>query len=189
MTKIGFDLDGVLYDWHKVIYEWVKDYSTDFDVSYSEFWLDWIQKEERKKLANFLCKTPIFVTNLIMSESLRKMLWSLALENELFYITSRPKEVRFGTEWWIKTSRIPNPENLIFAFDSKLPYIIDNEIDYFVEDMTKHAIALRDHTQVILISKPWNTIIQGEFPTISDVSQLPELLEELKYETSINIKD
>jgi uncharacterized HAD superfamily protein len=176
LGKIGFDLDGVLYDWHRVIYEWMVNTYTDFDVSYADFWIEWIDQEEHKELASFLMKTPIFVTKLIMSDTMRNTLWHLAETNELFYITARPQEVHFGTSWWIKTSRIPNPENLLFAQD-KLPQIINHEIDYFVEDMTKHALALQNHTKVILVEKPWNTIIQEEFPTIFSINQLPELLE------------
>jgi uncharacterized HAD superfamily protein len=176
--KIGFDLDGVLYNWHKVAYDWVEDCTTDFDISYDEFWTDWIDRDENKNLANFLVKTPIFVTNLIIPDSIRDTLWTLAEANELFYITARPREVHFGTKWWIKTSRIPNPENLIFAKD-KLPHIIEHDIEYFVEDMTKHALALQNHTRIVLVEKPWNTIIQEEFPTIQSVTQLPELMENL----------
>ena len=178
MTKIGFDLDGVLYDWHAVVYQWVVENQSDFDVSYNEFWTDWIDQEEHAGLANFLVNTPIFVTKLIMSEPMREMLWTLAEDFEIFYITARPKDVHFGTEWWIKTSRIPNPENLFFA-KNKLPLIINHEIDYFVEDMTKHALALQNYTKIILVEKPWNVIIQEEFPTIQTVNQLPELLENL----------
>ena len=176
--KIGFDLDGVLYDWHKVVYQWMVNTHSDFDVSYDDFWTDWIDQEEHKELASFLTKTPIFVTKLIMSETMRDTLWGLAETNELFYITARPQEVHFGTTWWLKTSRVPNPENLFFAKD-KLPHIINHEIAIFVEDSTKQAIALQNHTEVILIEKPWNTIIQEEFPTIFSVNQLPELLETL----------
>lgn len=178
MTSIGFDLDGVLYDWHRVVYSWTIENTKDLDISFEDFWLDYIRKDEHKMLAAFLTKVPIFVTNLIMSEPMRNMLWNLAKTNEIFYITARPQEVHFGTEWWIKTSKVPNPENLIFAKD-KLPYIIEHDIDYFIEDMTKHAIALRKHTNVILVEKPWNTIIQDEFPTIHSVLELPKIMESL----------
>jgi len=178
MTKIGFDLDGVLYDWHKVVYDWMVESHSNFDVSYKDFWTDWINQDEHKSVANFLIKTPIFVTKLMMSDTIRNTLWTLAKTNELFYITARPRAVHFGTSWWIKTSRIPNPENLLFAKD-KLPNIINHGIDYFVEDMTKHALALQNHTKVILVAKPWNKIIQDEFPVIQSVTQLPELMETL----------
>ena len=174
--KIGFDLDGVLYDWHRVTYEFVVDSNKNFDVPFDEFWTDWLNQDENHMLADFLMMTPIFVTKIIMSDTMRNTLWTLAETNELFYITARPQEVHSGTEWWIKSSRIPNPENLIFAKD-KLPHIINNEIAIFVEDMVKHALALQNHTEVILVEKPWNTIIQEEFPTIFSVNQLPELLE------------
>lgn len=176
--KIGFDLDGVLYDWHKVVYDWMVDTHSDFDVTYAEFWTDWINQEEHKTTADFLTKTPIFVTSLIMPDTIRDTLWGLAETNELFYITARPQEVHLGTEWWVKTSRIPNPKNLIFA-KNKLPHIINHEIEYFVEDMVKHALALQNHTRVILVEKPWNVIIQEEFPTIYSVNEIPELMENL----------
>ncbi len=176
--KIGFDLDGVLYDWHRVAYDWVCETTKEFDVPYDEFWVDWLDRDENHMLANFLVKAPIFVTKIIMSDSMRNMLWSLAKNNELFYITARPQEAHLGTEWWIKTSRVPNPKNLIFAKD-KLPHIIENEIDYFIEDMTKHALALQNHTRIILVEKPWNVIIQEEFPTVNSVLELPELMENL----------
>jgi uncharacterized HAD superfamily protein len=178
MTKIGFDIDGVLYDWHNVVYQWMKDYHTGFDVPYDEFWTDWIDRDEHANLANFLVKTPIFVTKLVMPDSMRDTLWELARKNELFYITARPRDVHFGTRQWMKMSRIPNTDNLIFAED-KLPHIIEHNIDYFVEDMTKHALALQNHTRIILVEKPWNRIIQEEFPTIQSVTQLPEIMENL----------
>lgn len=173
--KIGFDLDGVLYDWHGVVYTWMQDYHKDFDVPYAEFWLEWIQKEENRKLADFLTKVPTLCTKIIMSDSMNKMLWDLSKDLEIFYITARPREVHFATSWWIKTSKVPYPENLIFAKD-KVPHIIDNSIDFFVEDMVKHALELRNYTNVILINKPWNEIIQGEFPLLSSVLEIPELL-------------
>lgn len=176
--KIGFDIDGVLYDWHKVVYDWMLDSNKGFDVPYDNFWTDWLDQDEQHMLADFLIKTPIFVTKIIMSDTMRNMLWTLAKDFELFYITARPKEVHFGTSWWIKTSRIPNPENLIFAKD-KLPHIINHEIDYFIEDSTKNALALQNHTRVILVEKPWNAIIQEEFPTIKSVNEVPNLMENL----------
>ncbi len=177
-SKIGFDLDGVLYDWHRVAYDWIVDVNENFDIAYDEFWIEWLDRDENHRLADFLVRAPNFVTKIIMSEPMREMLWGLAETNEIFYITARPQEAHFGTKWWIKTSKIPNPENLIFA-KNKLPHIISNEIPIFVEDMTKHALALQNHTEVILIAKPWNTIIQEEFPTIYSVLELPELLENL----------
>ncbi len=176
MTKIGFDLDGVLYDWHRVAYEWVVENKEGFNVPYGRFWTEWINNSKHRMLADFLVKAPVFVTTIIMSEPMREMLWGLAKNSELFYITARPKEAHFGTRWWIKTSKIPNPENLFFAQD-KLPLIINHEIDYFVEDRTKNALALQNHTKVILVAKPWNELIQEEFPTIQSVLELPELLE------------
>jgi uncharacterized HAD superfamily protein len=173
--KIGFDIDGVLYNWHGVVYDWMLDYEKGFDIPYAEFWTDWIDKPERKQLANFLTKVPIFCTKLIMTDSMNKMLWDLSRDLEIFYITARPREVHFATKWWIKSSKVPYADNLIFAKD-KVPHIIDNNIDFFVEDMTKHVLALRNYTNVILVKKPWNEVIQGEFPAVQSVLEIPELL-------------
>lgn len=176
--KIGFDLDGVLYDWHRVAYDWMISVNENFDVPFAEFWTEWLDQDENHMLADFLMKAPNLVTKIIMSEPMREMLWGLAENNEIFYITARPQEVHFGTRWWIKSSKVPNPENLIFAKD-KLPHIIENDIDYFIEDSTKQALALQNHTRIILVEKPWNVIIQEEFPTIFSVLELPELMENL----------
>ena len=175
--KVGFDLDGVLYDWHGVVYEWMQDSHKGVEnVNYADFWNNWLP-QQNDTLQGFLMKTPIFYTKKIMPDSVRNVLWDLANSGqELFYITSRALDVRFATKWWLESSRIPHTDNLIFATESKVPYVVDHNIEFFIEDMTKHALELRNVTNVILKAQPWNEIIQPEFTTVQSILEIPEVL-------------
>lgn len=96
-------------------------------------------------------------------------------EDTIYYITSRPIEVKLDTEVWLKRNNLPQRENLIFADDKSIPIILNN-IDYHIEDNKKHALNCNKYTNIILVKKPWNVDICDKFVCVHYVHEIRDIL-------------
>jgi uncharacterized HAD superfamily protein len=176
--RLGFDVDGVLYPWHEIIYNYMK-YEHKMKKSYSEFWkevttskiTDWNNGMEKFWLENNL-----FLVQRDIRPDILDTLNYLTEVFDIYYVTSRIKTNWSATKYWFKRNKLPQIDNLYMVEGEKLPTILSNEIDFFVEDRIKHVLELKNHTEVILVRQPWNEEIWDEIPTIDSVTQVPELL-------------
>jgi uncharacterized HAD superfamily protein len=169
-VKIGFDIDGVIYDFHKAVYPalrvmsltardyirfWTCEVNGDHDVN-RENWA-WLSSE-----AGLFCNPPI---DLVVP-----YLQKLNERHQLYYVTSRDPELEAFTHEWFREHAIPYAE-IIFAAD-KRPHMKD--LVWFVEDNPDNAKILNDHTQVILIRKDWNWHLRSMFPMYDHITQIKE---------------
>jgi uncharacterized HAD superfamily protein len=173
--RLGFDLDGVLYPWQEVIYQYQR-YHAGEEHSFQDFWKEATERVFNTKLGDFWLTNNLFYVQRDIRPEILDVIHYLNDIYDVYYITSRVKSARYATKYWFKRNKLPNFDNLYFADGEKLPLVLQHEIDYFVEDRIKHILELKDHTNIILIRQPWNELIWDEVPTLDSVLQLPELL-------------
>jgi uncharacterized HAD superfamily protein len=163
-VKIGFDLDGVLYPWHKYFFEEVQHkYDAYKDYTYLEFWEDIDNILEFDSSVWDLVDIPDLYNkeNLIFEIKLR--LEAIRKHSQLFYITWRPKPVYDMTKKWMDDCFIPDKENLYFANGKETKYDIVKKLslDYYLEDKLEYYNNLKDITTCLLIKQPWNNYGKG----------------------------
>lgn len=176
--RLGFDLDGVLYPWHEIIYDYMVQ-EQNLNMNYKTFWkevtkgmlMDW-----DNGLGKFWLENNEFLTKRDIKPEYLATIRQLSAFFDIYYITSRVKIGWNTTKYWFRHNRIPFIDNLYFANSEKLPLILQNDIDIFVEDRVKHILELKNYTRVIMVCQPWNEELQDEVETIYSVVQLPELL-------------
>jgi len=175
--NISFDLDGVLYPFTKVCYDYLQIHhgiKEDYDTFWKKTWRSYseLHRENIVGIRSLYEKVPI-------NPTVKSRLDYLATYNQIFYITSRSKDLKFVTEKWIKRYSLPYPENVVFN-GSKLPAVIENNIDVHVDDQLKYLEELEGYCERILIAHPWNEAGQGILRTYNTVL---EYLDELCVET------
>lgn len=168
MLNIGFDLDGVIYDYHYAAHRYVTSF---IDIDYNTFW------------ANVDAFNEIWWDNLILLPHLynkipvgKEVLETLnyfSRDNFLYYITSRSPELEFVTNLWMKNNRIPQRHNIFFSKDKRIE-ISELELDYFIEDRDTHDY--RNYTNMILIRKPGNEKSQSKYTCISYLEELKDII-------------
>lgn len=167
--KIGFDIDGVIYDFHKAIYPalvhtgltqkdfnhfWTDEVNGDYDIP-REIW------EKLLHDASFYGNPPIdFVV---------PYLQRLGERHELYYITKRKKSLQQFTREWFGAYGIPFTKILCVEAD-KAPYV--QELDWFVEDNPGNALKLSAYTEIVMVRKPWNEILKDQFVFVDNISQI-----------------
>jgi len=175
--NISFDLDGVLYPFQEVCYDYLVIHD-DLKEDYTTFWKKtwWTYSELRREnivnIRSLYDKRPI-------NPVVKSRLDYLSTYNKIFYITSRNKDLKFVTEKWISRYKLPYSENLIFNGD-KVESIVENNIDIHVDDQLKYLEQIEGYCERILIAHPWNEAGQGRIPTYNTVL---EYLDELCVET------
>jgi len=173
MKTIGLDLDGVLYDWHGVIFDYIK-YHKQIPEDYKDFWRKARLDNYCRELLTYLVDIPIFYTKKdIMPRTLR-VVEELAKNNRIYYITTRPDSAKHATMSWLKRCNLPHYENLIIT-QNKRPYIAMLECDYFVDDRFKTIDNIQDITNAILFKS--NYMYDEDVEGYNYIEQLEELLE------------
>lgn len=173
---IGFDLDGVIYDFHRVAYEHLKFYH-GVTQDFTTFW-----REEQNGgryfsevfWENFL-KIPILYESTIIPERDLDLLNELANKYNIIYVTHRPPEIESATDAWFRNNKIPYRNNVYFSEDKSIP-IIQNQCLYFVDDMIKNIITLEKVTNAILLKKVWHGKDYLNYTYIENLGDLKILL-------------
>ena len=181
--RLGLDIDGVLYPWQEIVYNYAKYHDGD-ERSFYDFWKEATEQVFTTNIGKFWLYNNLFYTQRDIKPEILDTLHYLTEFYDLYYITARVKTVWNTTRYWFKKNKLPQLDNLYFTESEKLPLVLQHEIDHFVEDRIKHVLELRDHRSVILIRHPWNELIWNEVPTLESVVQLPELLGVVEYEAS-----
>lgn len=175
MTKVlGLDLDGVLYNWHTAVYDYVKLYR-NYQGSYTKFWSD-DYKNLSDEMWKFLTTIDIFYSSQAPTDDCVRFLNDVSSNFEIFYITSRPDYVKLTTEQYLRKYNFPFQENLIFT-SNKVNEARRYCVDFFVEDMPANIDSLSKVTNVILMAQPWNKDIQDKYLTVRSINQILQHLE------------
>lgn len=175
MNTLGFDLDGVLYDWHSQVYQYLTVYN-NLTTPFSEFWS--VVDEDYGELfwKNLASIPTIYETAFPLAGTL-DTLNRLSKKYNIVYITARPKAVEYVTKRWLETYKFPNYDN-IFLTDDKTITVRYHNCKFYVEDRDKHIEELRNLTNIIVMNRFWNKDYKN-LPMIDHITDLEKLLEKI----------
>jgi hypothetical protein len=176
--SVGFDLDGVIYPWHSSIYRYFIEFK-GYEDSYFKFWSEDWKIPEIQEHIGFLTTVPTFCED---SEPFPRALETLhEIEDKghtIFYITSRPDEVRFATWHYIDRRDFPFKENLHIVNGEKATLARSLGLDLFVDDREKHVKELTPVCLTVLMATPWNLDFQELYPTIHNIHEIMDYIKE-----------
>lgn len=184
--RVGFDLDGVLYDFGNSVrryldsigrpYGFKDDAPEPHNWDFYEYW--GMDLAEFKQVCNdgvdagFIFSGPARPN---ASEAVNRV---ADLGHEIIIITDRffgsdPTNSHRATEWWLAEHGIPFHELHYTADKNYVP------TDTFVEDKLQNYDALKDNgVNAYLISRPWNEIPGGDARNrIKDVIDYADAIE------------
>jgi uncharacterized HAD superfamily protein len=158
--RIGFDLDGVLYPWHKYVYDDMAKIGK-VDVKYDYFWNSgmWKWNDYQKLLEIYASKESMYTRSL--EGYIHQALKALAKVGAIFYIVSqRPENCAIETVNWVK-EYVPGVCEGIFVCKDKISILkeIHNyyPLDYYIEDRTELAGSISKlGIETLLITTPYN---------------------------------
>lgn len=156
--RIGFDIDGVLYPWHKYFYNYVSERNPKYkELGYENFWMNikTLEEENNKWLWHVVNMPKLYNMEAVEKEIL-VLLTILSNNSEFYYVTSRPESVHKVTRSWVEKNKLPQKENLYIVTNGKRDVISKLDLDYYLEDRLENYESLKDITRVLLIDQPWN---------------------------------
>ena len=158
---VGFDMDGVLYNWHVSAWEWYRD-NVDDDITFNEFWdvpNGWIDKNEGGiMIHNIVSDLTLFTKNTAKPSIVDAVNRINNISNDIYYITARPTAAKSLTAKWLRENGFPKVENLIFSdeYGGKPVVVKETGCKYYIEDRTNNILELMDITTVFAVTTPYN---------------------------------
>ncbi len=182
----GFDIDGVLYPWHLIAWDWYKRTTGDVSMSFEEFWTfpdGWVPKHDDSKLVKEMVMAKENYTAIPISPYVYTAVWNIAdnYADKIYYITGRPTAVKDDTRKYLKDNKMPQADNLYFSDENggKLQIIKKLGCDYYAEDRPKYLEILPEITSVFAVTAPYNTYREWDAIRVPHVMQIPEELEKI----------
>ena len=176
---IGFDIDGVLFDWHKEVYDYFVN-NRNYKGTYYKFWTEYIPTIQGTTLMDNTVLDPTMYSHKTIKPAYLDVLNEFDSDGwEIWYISSVPETIALDRVKWYRDNKLPQHENHSFPYGlSKLDAVMKAKCDYFVEDRMQTIKELMKHTFVFVVNKPWNEKLGaiGEFERINSVLDLPEFL-------------
>jgi hypothetical protein len=168
---VGFDLDGVLYQWHESVYEYFQCFK-GYEGTFSDFWTVYIPSLSKDE-QTYIVSLPFLYENKIPLESTLELLEFCNKNTDgIYYITFRPLDLERVTQRYIR-KYFPQPENLFITGDKVtmsrylgITHFIDDR-DYYVRDISGIADSY-------LMAKPWNREFQSELKTVHSLKEFQE---------------
>lgn len=179
MDVLGFDIDGVLYDWHMPVYRYMVNNMQE-TRDYDQFWIEVAtnKKAENKMLWRNIVLDLTLYNKTAVSKEIIKMVNDLSKKYEIVYITHRDEQwTRFTTWMWLKSCGFPNYDNLEMSGRPKEKSIEMYKCKYFVDDRDYVLESIKDVTKAIGIKHPQNRHIRDiGIPFLDNILDLPKLL-------------
>jgi uncharacterized HAD superfamily protein len=173
---IGLDLDGVLYDWHRPVYNYLKT-TKGIPESYEEFWHVFLKYEEDLKYIVTL--SDLYDKTIPTKETIDTLNKIDKGGHTIHYITSRPESATLVTERYVN-KWYPQSMNLTVTKNGDKPnYIRLYKLDFYVNDRMEENMKLKDICKIILYKQPWNDTENRKLFTCID--SLSEILPFLEY--------
>jgi uncharacterized HAD superfamily protein len=170
--NLGFDLDGVLYPWQDVVYN---DYITQgkTGADFRQFWKYEVPSYSKEHQKNMMLNIS-YIERRVPDPAIVAMLDRLSIENDIFYITARPPELRLTTYQYLKRYSFPSPENLFLAENhSKISGIRSLDIDVMTEDSSFYASELKRYCKVFLVTTLYNDdYIDADITRVKNVLEI-----------------
>jgi hypothetical protein len=167
--KIAFDLDGVLYPWHQVV--WDTYFREKYpDIPYNLFW-----KDTHLSVPEEVWETIIPKPNLYTAPAradIVQMLHRIARDKFIVYVTLRPENLTRVTQRWLLKNGFPTPGEC-YVVESKVKACQKLGVDLVIEDRVDIMNDLADNDiNVLGVRRPWNEDRIGDFPHVDNVLQL-----------------
>ena len=174
MSKIGIDLDGVLYNFGDSVKRYLEHTdrghiwkSGPTDTPYWDFYKDWgWTGEEFVELCNDGVDAGIIFRGPMRMHAAGAVIKLYNAGHDLIIITDRsfgsdPEKSQEATKLWWKENNLPPYHKLIFSSDKTVEYT-----DFFVEDKLENYDALTAAgTDTYLVNRPWNYVDGEEHDT------------------------
>jgi uncharacterized HAD superfamily protein len=162
--RISFDLDGVLYPWHQVV--WDKFFRKIYP-DYIEFWKEgWHHVSESQW--NAILGDPVIYT-LPARADVVQMVQRVAAQQFVFYVTQRPDKLAKVTQQWLAMNGFPYPGDCFLTQD-KVKVCKKLEINLHVEDRIDVMNNLADNDISVLgVKQPWNEDHIDDFPHVTNM--------------------
>jgi len=186
--NFGFDIDGVLYPWHALVWKWyVKNIG--IKVSMVDFWKPdgLVAKSEGSPwVIEMVANAEHYTSQPVHAGVLRAVKYiANHYADNIYYITSRPIHVWNRTKDWLIANRLPFAENLIFAEEyefegivGKVAAVIGTDCSYYVEDSPKYLEMIPYFATTFIMNSPENQY--REFDgcyRIDDLDEIPVFLD------------
>lgn len=179
MNKIGVDIDGVIYDWHGVVYRHFVE-EKNFAGSFQDFWGGYFHTLS-EDYQEYLTTIPTYYEETTPIFGAINFLHWLNKNYTIYYISSRPKEVERVTEKYFKRLNIPQGSNL-YLTNNKEFYIRLFQLDYHVDDSPKVIDCCKNLTCLIVKTTPWNLqYMDGSLFFSSSFKEIQKFIEEKEF--------
>lgn len=174
--RIGIDIDGVLTDIEKFIYDYGVKYCIENNLEYSvreeeydEDKMLEISSQNAEKFWNTYLK--YYATKYQTREFASEVIKKLKQEGHEIYIVTARNEYGLAKEdygrmkefvsKWLKDNNIEY-DRIIYTEGSKLPYCIGNYIELMIEDAPKNVKEISTKIPVLCFDNNYNKNICGE---------------------------
>lgn len=189
-NNIGFDLDGVLADFHQPFYKFILDCRDDIHFNYEDI-TAWDWSEQIKNLTSeefwelfdrFTVEHGYLNLPPISMDSFEVLNYLNEEGHPIYFITGRPAKSREETYEWMSQFFDVRYDNIIHT-DNKSEICKKLKIKFFVEDTPHYALDIANNspTKVYLLDKHYNE--DFEHDKITRIYDLHEVLTHEKYFT------
>lgn len=174
MTKVLMvDMDGVLYNWHNAVYDFMRtyrNYTDTFETLWSKDFLNFTPE-----FWEFIVNTDIFYSSQMPTNDCLEFLNSVKDKFTVYYVTGRPDYVRLTTEQFLRRYKFPFQENLIFSKD-KVNTARLIRADYCLEDLPKYLEDLSKVSTVIMREQPYNVHLKDKYKSAQTLMGMLKLI-------------
>jgi uncharacterized HAD superfamily protein len=174
MISIGIDIDGVLYPWHESVYRYFCEFKNFTGTQY-QFWKYF--GELSPDTQKYFVELPFLYSDTTPHQD---VLESLPLISELcniYYITSRPVELRHQTLKFFSKHNFPFSENIYFTSDKETVIRLHN-IEFFLDDMPFNIEKVSHLTKSFLFKSQHNRDRQGEFKCVGTLKEFHSIIKQ-----------
>lgn len=183
-VRIGFDIDGVIYQWDKTARKMMRDVLPNSPYKKDpRFWEDsrswnWIQQHVSPEHWAWLwdegVKLGLFRHGHLYSgaiEAIRK----LATVGDVVFITHRPKQAVNSTLAWLALQDLPL-SGLHILTNQEPKSTVRPKVDFFVDDKPENVLDMATTgANVYLMRRPWNKGFDWPW-VVTDLNQYSEAI-------------
>ena len=178
--RIGIDIDGVLTDIEKFLYDYGIKFCVESNLEYNlnleeydEDKMLGISYENADKFWNKYLK--YYATEYKVRDFAAEIISKLKKEgHEIYIVTARNEDGLVGEDYgkmkefvskWLKENHIEY-DKIVYTEGSKLPYCVGNYIELMIEDAPKNVIEISSKIPVLCFNNNYNAKVEGENITI-----------------------
>ncbi|HDK25503.1 MAG TPA: hypothetical protein ENG48_00245 [Candidatus Atribacteria bacterium] len=136
--RIGFDLDGVLYNWQSIAFHLINK-KHNYKFGEREFWSRKARSnrfygKHRQEIEDIASDPNTYFMEELSNINKEVLRILKSKGNELFYITARPEHLRPVTELWLNANEVPDKHNLFMPYPEKTDIIKELKLDVYLDD-------------------------------------------------------